>query len=149
MISPTSGSVANSVKDAVSHQRRDQLLQEQCQQNTTDCSQVEVVNHEQKVQLLGLSVPHDFTTPKDDQIVGYQSRCRHWERAQWSLAGFESKVLRQIAHDRNECALEQWPQRQAKRSVESWNAILDGSVLDGRHACRVQNDDWLILTFVL
>ena len=50
-------------------QSGDQLLEEQCQQNGADAGEVEVVDHEQGVQLEGWSVAHQLPSTQDYNIV--------------------------------------------------------------------------------
>lgn len=64
--------IANGVEDTVAHKSGQELLNKQSQQDSTDSSQEEVVNHEESVQLESGHLLHDLTATENDHIVGDQ-----------------------------------------------------------------------------
>ena len=68
--SPATIICANCMEKATSRQGGDQLLEKQKQEYTANCSQVEVVNLENAIELERLSVPHQLPPAKDDDVVG-------------------------------------------------------------------------------
>lgn len=71
-LSPTTVVVTDGEENAMVPDGGDQLLDEQSQKRCADGGQVEVVDHEQQVQLEGLAVLHERATTEDDDIVGHQ-----------------------------------------------------------------------------
>jgi len=69
-LSPTTVVVTDSVENAVVPESGDQLLQEQDQQDTTDDSQDQVVDHEESVKLEGGEFLHDLTATENNHVVG-------------------------------------------------------------------------------
>lgn len=69
-LSPSALVLANGEEDAMSPDSRQKLLNEQSQQSSTDQSQVQIMNHEQRVELQSREVLHDLPATKDDCIVG-------------------------------------------------------------------------------
>lgn len=65
--------VTDSIEDTVSPKGWQKLLDEEGQQDRTDGGQVEVVDHEQAIELQGREVLHDLTATEDDYVVGDQS----------------------------------------------------------------------------
>lgn len=85
--------IADSVVNTMVIECRNQLLEEQNKQNSTDCGKHEVVNHEKCIQLQGREFLHDFTTSEDDDIVCDQSSCTLSESRDGCLSFHESEIL--------------------------------------------------------
>lgn len=125
LIGPATLMVANGVENAIAHDFGDQLLQEQHQQNSANGRQVEVVDLEQAIELQRGIVLHDLATSEYENVVGDEHDGAGLECRQGCLALDEAEVLRLVALDRLEGLLENWPQLNAKRPVESWRTDLD------------------------
>ena len=69
-LGPSTFVVADSEEDTVSPDCRQQLFDEKSQQSTADNGQVEIVNHEQGVELERGTALHDLPAPEDNNIVG-------------------------------------------------------------------------------
>lgn len=82
-------SVANGVKDALTVNDGDELLQKQDQQEARPQSQKEVVDLEQKVELVRGTVPHDLSAAKDDDVV-------KGDGSQDGVEGGEGQVLGEL-----------------------------------------------------
>lgn len=67
--SPSTLDVANGVKDTMIEDGWDNLLEKQSQQASADGCKVEVVDHEEPVQLEGWTVTHQLSATKDYNVV--------------------------------------------------------------------------------
>lgn len=67
--SPATTVVANCMEDTLSDQSWKELFNEQNQQDTTDDSQVEVMDHKRTIQDKSLTVLHQLSPTKDYDIV--------------------------------------------------------------------------------
>lgn len=67
--SPATTVIANCVEDTISRQSWKQLLNEQSQQDATDDSQVEIVNHERTIKDKSLAMLHQLSSTEDYDIV--------------------------------------------------------------------------------
>lgn len=67
--SPATIMIANCMEDTLSGQSWKELFNEQSQQDTTDDSQVEVMNHKRTIQDKSLTVFHQLSSSKDYDIV--------------------------------------------------------------------------------
>lgn len=133
--SPATSVIADGIEDAVAHQGREQLLNEESQQDTTYGCQVEVVDHEESVELESRAIAHDLTATEDNDVVGDQHgdgllQCRHGRDAL-----FEVERIGRVASDLGVEDVEDGPQVQAERTVEGRRADLNGGLqlLDERH----------------
>ena len=108
-LSPTTIVITDSVEDTVSPDRRQQLFNEQSQQSPADQSQVEVVDHEQCVELERRTALHDFATSKDNDIVGNEHDTGRLDGREGGLAADELELARGIAHDILERLVEDRP----------------------------------------
>lgn len=106
---PASSVVTDGVEDAVAPDCGDQLLDEQCQEYSTDEGQGQVVYHEQSVELERLSVLHEFSPRENRHVVCYQhsrcclqcgERCRPW---------YEDELVGREAHDLGVGRVEEGP----------------------------------------
>jgi hypothetical protein len=126
MVRPPAIDVANAVKDAIPHHRRNQLLQEQQQQRAADESQQQVVQHEDAVELEGLAPAHHLAAAEDEHVVADERGGGGAEGGHGRAAGHEAEVLRQVAHDGGEGALEERVHGEAEGVVERRGAEGDG-----------------------
>ena len=69
-LGPSTFVVADSEEDTVPPDCRQQLFDEKSQQSTADNGQVEVVDHEQGVELERGTALHDLSASEDNNIVG-------------------------------------------------------------------------------
>ena len=69
-LGPSTFVIADSEEDTVFPDCRQQLLDEKSQQSTADNGQVEVVDHEQGVELERGTALHDLSASEDNDIVG-------------------------------------------------------------------------------
>jgi hypothetical protein len=67
------------MEDTAPGESGEQLLNKEHQQATTDDGEVEIVDHEESVQREGFAVLHQFSSPKDDNIVRDQRDDRLFE----------------------------------------------------------------------
>ena len=86
-----------------------QLLNEERQQNTTDCRQVEVVDHEKAVQAHGRESLHDLASSKYDNVVCHKNGSRLLSARHWSLARHEVELYGRVALDGYERFVEDGP----------------------------------------
>lgn len=68
-LGPAAIDVADGVEDALANESREELLNEQRQEDTTDGGEVEVVDEEERLELEGLAVAHQLPAAKDDGVV--------------------------------------------------------------------------------
>lgn len=61
--------IANGEEKAMAGNGRDDLLKEQAKQDSANCREVKVVHFEQKAELEGLAVPHQFSSSEDYDVV--------------------------------------------------------------------------------
>lgn len=108
-LSPSTIVVTNSVEDTVSPDRGQQLFNEQRQQSSADQGQVEVVDHEQCVELERRTALHDFATSEDNDIVGNEHDTGRLDGREGGLAADELELARGIAHDILERLVEDGP----------------------------------------
>ena len=78
-LGPSTLVVTDGEEDTMSPNSRHQLLNEESQQCATDQSQVQVVDHEQGVQLQGSALLHELPATEDDDIVGDEKDGRRLE----------------------------------------------------------------------
>lgn len=108
-IGPTTIVRADSVENAISCNLRDQLLEEEYQESARNDGQDEVVDLEDEVELESWTVPHQFATTEDDDVVRYQHGSACIVSRQSGLAWDKSKVLWLVALDGFETLFEDWP----------------------------------------
>lgn len=113
------------MEDAVAHELRDQLLQEQHQQNSADGRQVEVVDLEQAIELQRGVVLHDLAASEYKDVVRDEHDGAGLQGRQGCLALVEAEVLRLVALDRLEGLFENRPQLNTERPIEGRRADLD------------------------
>lgn len=86
-----------------------QLLNEESQKSTTDRGQVEVVDHEQSVQLVCRAVTHQLSASKNDNIVDNDGNSTLLQRRHGRDHWPEIKILGMIALDSREGLVEERP----------------------------------------
>lgn len=86
-----------------------ELLNEQSQQRSADQCQVEVVNHEQRVQFERGTILHELTAAEDDDVVRDQGNGGSLERRHRRDAFNETELAGGIAHDGLEGLIEDGP----------------------------------------
>lgn len=108
-LGPSTLVITNGEEETVSVERRQKLLNEESEKSRADRGQVEVVDHEQCVELKSRAVLHQLATTEDDDVVGHEcNRCllkgRHWRHPfdKLELAGW-------IAHNSLESLVENRP----------------------------------------
>lgn len=108
-LGPSTLVITNGEEETVSVERRQKLLNEESEKSRADRGQVEVVDHEQCVELKSRAVLHQLATTEDDYVVGHEcNRCllkgRHWRHTfdKLELAGW-------IAHNSLESLVENRP----------------------------------------
>lgn len=89
--------------------RGDQLLEEESQQCTADGRQVEVVDHEEAIELVGRAIPHQFPPAKDYYVVDEDGKATLLHRRHGGNSWLEVKVLGMVAHDGREGLVEDRP----------------------------------------
>lgn len=124
-LGPAALVVADGVEDAVTDQSGQQLLNEESQEHTTDRGQVEVVDHEQEVELERRAIAHDFPAAKDDDVVGDEHRGGGLEGGHGRDALLELEFFRGIAHDGLVAGVEDGPEVDAERTVERGRPDID------------------------
>lgn len=88
---------------------RQQLLNEESQQSGADDGEIKIVDHEQAVQLIRRSIPHELPSTEDDDIVRDQRPRRRRKRRHWRDSSLESKILWRIAPNGGERLVEDRP----------------------------------------
>lgn len=130
-LGPAATVVTDGVEDAVAHNGGEELLDEQGQQDGADDGQEQVVDHEEGVELESGDVLHDLAAPEDDDVVGDQDSRGLLKGGQRGHALDELELAGGVTHDLLASLVEQWPQVDAKGSVEG----REGHILKelGRH----------------
>lgn len=106
---PSTVVITNSIKDTMSPDSREKLLNEESQESAADQGEVKVVDHEESVELEGRSVLHELTATKDDDIVGNERHGGFLESRHGRHAFFEAKFAGGIAHHQLEGLVEDRP----------------------------------------
>lgn len=104
--------------------RGQQLLNEQSQQSSADQGQVEVVDHEQCVELERRTVLHELATSEDDDIVGHEHDTRRLDGREGGHTAAELELAGGIAHDILERLVEDGPELDAKRPINRRTVVL-------------------------
>lgn len=108
-LSPSAPMITNGVEDAMARNGGQKLLDKQGQQNGTDDSQEQVVDHEQGVELECGKLLHDLTATEDHSVVGDQDSRGLLEGRQRSDTFDELELAGRVAHDLFICLVEQRP----------------------------------------
>ncbi|GMF73830.1 unnamed protein product [Aspergillus oryzae] len=116
-LSPSTLVVANGEEDSISPDGGQKLLDEKGQQSRADRGQVEVVDHEQGVELEGREILHDHTTSKDYDVVGDKHRGGFPESGHGGLSLNKLELAGRIAHDLLESLVEDGPEVDAKGPI--------------------------------
>lgn len=125
LVCPSSFIRADGIEHPTTSQSGHKLLNEERQQGTADCSQVEVVNHEWAIEYKGRSISHQLSTTENYDVVRDQGDQCLLQRGSSSLANFELEVLWRIA---KYCLIEiteYRPYSNTEWSVECWQTNLD------------------------
>lgn len=85
------------------------LLNEESQETTADGSEVEVVDHEQTIQLEGWTIAHQLSAPKNDYVVCDDHQSTLLDGRHRRHTRFEFEVLWVVALDGREDLVEEWP----------------------------------------
>ena len=96
---PSSSSITNRKEYAIPPYGRKQLFNEQRQKCSTDDGQVQVVYHEQAIQVQRFPMLHEFSTSKHGNIVCRQQDHRRLQGRYWGLSGDEFEVCGRITQD--------------------------------------------------
>lgn len=97
-LGPSTFVVADSEEDTVSPDCRQQLLDEKGQQSTADNGQVEIVNHEQCVELERRTALHDLPASEDNNIVGDEHDRSILHGGHGGYTTGELELTRRISH---------------------------------------------------
>lgn len=98
-LGPTAAVVTDGVEDAMAHDRGQELLDEQSQENGADDGQEQVVDHEQGVELECGELLHDLPATEDHSVVGDQNGRGLLEGGQRGDTLHELELAGGIAHD--------------------------------------------------
>lgn len=109
LVGPAALVSANCVEDTVPDELRKQLLDKEGKQDSTDGSQVEVVDLERAIELERLAAAHQLSATEDDNVVNHEhggslAKCSHG-----GLSRGEAEVLRLVALDGDKGLFEDWP----------------------------------------
>lgn len=96
-LGPATTAVADGIEDASADNGGQQLLDKERQEDGRNGSQVEVMDQEQRLQLEGLAVAHNLTTPEDDGIVDSNEDSRLLQGRHGSLPSGEPELADGIA----------------------------------------------------
>lgn len=130
--------VADGVEDAMSPDGRHQLFHKKSQEDRADSGEVEVVDHEQSVQLDGLEPLHDLAAAEDEGIVGDEQRGGLVESGQGGDAFDELEVAGGVSDDVLKGLVEDGPQMNAKGTIYSRG----GDVLEEVGHCGREAGRW-------
>jgi hypothetical protein len=131
--------VADGVKNTMMVQSGNELLEEQSQQDSTDGSQIEIVDHEKTIQFLSREILHDLTTTKDNDVVCDQSSSCLVESGHRRNSLHKPKVLCRVAHNSLEGLVEDRPELYAKWAVDGGERdVLHVERHDGKALCVVE-----------
>ena len=97
-LGPSTFVVADSEEDTVFPDCRQQLLDEKGQQSTADNGQVEIVNHEQCVELERRTALHDLPASEDNNIVGDEHDRSILHGGHGGYTTGELELTRRISH---------------------------------------------------
>lgn len=97
---------------------------------------------EQPVELQRLPIAHQLAPAEDDDVVGDEDGGRSREGRERRLARHEAEVLRLVALDCLEDALEERPELQAEWSIEGGNAELEQVFLRHGVVSALECRDW-------
>lgn len=101
--------VADGEEDAISPDDGQKLLNEESQEGGADRGQVEVVDHEESVELERREVLHDGATPEDGDVVGDEHGGGLTEAGHGGHALHEAEFAGGIADDGLEGLVEDGP----------------------------------------
>lgn len=101
--------VTDRKEDASPPKRRRQLLDEESQESSAYNGEIQVVYHEQGIQLERWPVPHELSSTQHSDIVRYKHSRSRRERRHGCLPGHKPEVLRRVAFDGGEELVENWP----------------------------------------
>lgn len=88
---------------------RNQLLEEERQEDTTDSSKAKVVAHEKTIQLERWSISHNLSASQNYNVI-YSNHYRAlFQSRHWRNAWLEIKVLGVISHQGREGLVEDGP----------------------------------------
>ena len=97
-LGPSTIVVADSEEDTVSPDCRQQLFDEKSQQSTTDDGQVEIVDHEQCIQLERGAALHDLSASENDNIVGDEHDRSLLDGGHGGHTSGELELARRVSH---------------------------------------------------
>ena len=97
-LGPSTFVVADSEEDTVPPDCRQQLFDEKSQQSTADNGQVEVVDHEQGVELERGTALHDLSASEDNNIVGDEHDRSLLDGGHGGHTASELELTRRISH---------------------------------------------------
>lgn len=113
-------SSADVLIETMSPKRGNKLFKEENEQTPTYRSKHEVVDLEKTIQLVWLSVLHDFSSSKYDHQIEHNHDDCLFECGHRGLSWYEFEFLCRISHDRSPCFVEIRPGREAHGTDESW-----------------------------
>lgn len=96
---PTAIMIADGIEDALAHNGRQDLLNEESQEDGGDGGQDKVVNEEQRFKLEPVLLAHPLATTKDDNVVANDEDARLFEGRHWRNASLELEVASRVAND--------------------------------------------------
>lgn len=141
------------MEDAAADDGGQELLDEEDEEDAADGGEVEVVDEEEALELVGLAVAHPLAATEDDGIVDDDEDGGLLEGGHGGLALNESELAGRVAGDSCPGLVEDGPQLDAKGTVDGGQRqlLVEGGGRDGRHfACRgVATRTGRILFFLL
>lgn len=108
-LGPAAVGVADGVEDAAADDDGQKLLNEESQEDAADGGEVEVVDEEQRLELVGLPVAHPLTAAQDDGVVDDDEDGGLLDGRHGSLALDEAEVAGGIANDGRPGLIEDGP----------------------------------------
>lgn len=117
-LSPATLSITDGMEEAAANNSREKLLNEESQEDTADGGQVEVVDEEQSLELVGLTVAHELATTEDDGVVDDDEDRGGLEGRHGGLERHKLEVVGRVAHDGGPCLVEDGPQVDAEGPVD-------------------------------
>ena len=91
--------VADSMENASSSDCRQDLLNKECQENSTDGSEIEIMDEEEPLQLKRLSVAHEFSPAQNHCIVRKNEDRGLLQCGHWRLPSDEVEIIGRVADD--------------------------------------------------
>ena len=91
--------VADSMENASFSDCRQDLLNKECQENSTDGSEIEIMDEEEPLQLERLSVAHEFSPAQNHRIIRKNKDGGFLQRGHGRLPSDKVEIIGRVADD--------------------------------------------------